>query len=153
MKALIVVLLLTVFLEACRREPVIDDPIIVLDDWWSYDYAKNACQLGHLICQDDARGDVTAFENKFITEFGVNPDCKGLKAVRFGGPMAKSDNKAIVSERHWSLSFNIMPDERIKQNWQLIDRNNKRYAESETTPEIAAQKVCAFIKNKGGQTE
>jgi hypothetical protein len=97
---------------------------ILLDSWWSADYAKKSCEQANALLDEDtmsrirnfgcgavpgcpeAMAHLTActsgdpklmasqFEDRLMTQFAGSPDCKGVAFARYYGPDAKEPSAA-----------------------------------------------------------
>jgi hypothetical protein len=97
---------------------------ILLDSWWSGDYAKKSCEQAESFMDDEtmsrvrnfgcgavagcpeAMAHLTActsgdpkllasqFEDRLMTQFAISPDCKGAAFARYHGPDGKEPSAA-----------------------------------------------------------
>jgi hypothetical protein len=110
-------------------------PTVVVDSWWSGDYAKLGCEQAKDFMRDNRTsinqfgcdavtacpevmprytacivgGDPAAtarnFEDELMTQFSINPSCKGAAFARYYGPYSKvsASTPAAGDARSWSL--------------------------------------------------
>lgn len=99
---------------ACSEDSNRTDRIVVLDSWWSLDYAKNSCeqatqwyrgsrddikQLGCdavtacqenmprvNACANDPGREVHQFFDQVAAQLASNTQCKGIQVVKYDGP-------------------------------------------------------------------
>jgi hypothetical protein len=97
---------------------------VVVDGWWSGDYARKACEQAGAFMDDDTMSRIrnfgcgavagcpeamahlsactsgdpkllaSQFEDRLVTQFATSPDCKGVAFARYYGPDAKEPSAA-----------------------------------------------------------
>ena len=97
---------------------------ILLDSWWSGDYARKSCEQANSFMDDDTMSRIrnfgcgavagcpeamahlsactsgdprllaSQFEDRLVTQFATSPDCKGVAFARYYGPDAKEPSAA-----------------------------------------------------------
>jgi hypothetical protein len=122
--------------------------IVVLDSWWSHDYAKNACSQAEswykynrddisnfgckqvdscpemmarfTACVVDPIPEVVSFEDKLATQFAVNRQYAGVFFAQFSGPHAqiKDGVRDAMQKPHYTLIIDHTPG-LPKQSWSL----------------------------------
>lgn len=154
------------------------DPLVV-DEWWSRDYAKNMCdgaikeqredagiiaQFGcdqvtscpefkaiSEACVLDERGRVVAFEDALVTSFASNFLCSGVAVYVVTDPkMPKPEVSKVLASPHWSYQTNFKPGSGA-QSWQLIHSGTLAYFEGSGDAQSIVQQVCTIVTGKGGQ--
>ena len=153
------------------------NPVVVLDDWWDVDYAKNVCaaaiswnqENAKLVadagcdsvtacpemtprveaCKVDPVGNLNAFEMELETQFAANPLCKGIQFARFAGP---GENNSTVSQatqnEHWFLSLNYVPGAH-RQPWAMI--KSLAVTTGEGDAKEIAESVCSIATERGAK--
>jgi hypothetical protein len=157
-------------------------PVVVIDSWWSGDFAKNGCEsierwwennkklINQIGCEsvtscpeamprytactlalNGPKGEAWAFENELLTQFAINPSCKGARFARYSGPSenTSAETRAIIQESHWTLiiDYNVGA---TTQAWSLQDQKGAPHqAEGATATKVAAD-VCAIVMGQGG---
>lgn len=155
-------------------------PTIVLDGWWSTDFAKNACiqanqwhrenaaliaQLGCSAvtacpemmprveaCVGDPALEAREFETELATQLAADPRCKGVRFVTFNGP-ADSDKAAsdAMQGPHWSLLLDFKPGAR-EQPWNMVRSPDlSAFTKGVGDPNEIAAMVCAVVKERGAE--
>lgn len=159
--------LFVLFLSGCAASPSPPPStraVIEIDNWWSNDYAKNACWqfaqgttyiqgLGpqKRMCIDSPETMVATVENQFLTAFQANPDCNGIVMK----------THVMDTNYDWSLMFNIAISEKTfgldapNSTWSIIDNaTHKRYAEGDMKdPSAATSAVCRMVRGRGGSVQ
>jgi hypothetical protein len=127
MKRAVVSLFLIVILTGCSSET---QPIVILDGWWTPDFAKEACRIADPrfngseyvnvveACKFDAAEQARDFEMVIASQFAVDPLCKGVAFAKFSGP---SDSNPLFQKAHWTLILDYQPGYR-NQHWSVIRR-------------------------------
>jgi hypothetical protein len=155
-------------------------PTVVLDGWWSTDFAKNGCTQANqwhrenasLIaqsgcaavtacpemmrrveaCVNDPALEVSGFEIELSTQLAGDPRCSGVRFVTFNGP---SDSDQAVSDLmqgpHWSLLLDFEPGAR-RQSWNMLRSPDlNAFTKGVGDPKEIASTVCAVVKERGAQ--
>ncbi len=155
-------------------------PTVVLDSWWSVDYAKTACaqanqwnrenaslisQVGCSAvtacpemmprveaCGSDPSPEVLGFETELATELAANPGCSGVRFVTFEGP-GKADKAVsdLMQGPHWSLLLDFEPGAR-KQSWNMLRSPGlNAFTKGAGNPTEIATTVCAVVRERGAE--
>lgn len=155
-------------------------PTIILDGWWSTDFAKTGCaqaskwhrendaliaQVGCSAvtacpemmrrveaCVSDPALEVRRFETELATQLAADPRCSGVRFVTFNGP---SDSDKAVSDLmqgpHWSLLLDFEPGAR-KQSWNMLRSPDlNAFTKGVGDPKEIAATVCAVVKERGAK--
>lgn len=144
-------------LVGCAKKP---NSIVVLDQWWNTDYAKNMCGTllpmgfndpGLTACENQQAAALQEFERELLTQFAARPECTGVRMLGFKQPtdISPEVDKAIRGQ-YWNLSINYSTQESLKQQWQMI-RSPKGAAvqQGEGTPQEIARDVCSIVSGRG----
>jgi len=126
-------------------------PIVVMDEWWNVDYAKNRCEQRAKLnpCIGDSASEVRDFELKVASAFTADATCHGFKLVGVLGPVKTDD--VIASQ--WQLMFNYDPGE-AKQSWTLVAKSGvSSVTTGEDGPKETVRAICSVLGQKGGSVE
>jgi hypothetical protein len=101
----------------------------------------------------DPKTQAYQFEDRLMTQFAINPSCKGAAFARDSGPdgMTRSAaEEAIMSRPHWELSIDFVVGSPT-QAWSLqyLGEENVLQGESATEAKVASD-VCAIVLGHGG---
>src|SRR4029453_15536283 len=94
------------------------EPVVVVDSWWSGDYAKHGCEQAksfmkenrdrinrygceavttcsllmpqYSACSSDPAAQARSFEDELMSQFAINRDCKGTTFARYYGASVKA---------------------------------------------------------------
>lgn len=123
-------------------------PIVLIDDWWNVDYAKNACSSrasSNNPCGADPTAEVKDFEARLETAFAADPSCNGVVLQKLSG-----------TEPHWQLMIDFNPGDST-QNWGMVAPSaggnpsaSSRYTTGRGDPKDTVHTVCALVKQIGG---
>jgi hypothetical protein len=151
------------------------EPIVIVDSWWSGDYAKGGCEQAKSFmkqnksiikqvgceavtaCPDvmprytacmvsDPSAAARSFEDELMTQFAVNRDCKGATFARFYGPPANA-SEALLAAMNDKSHQTLIIDFTVGEAAQPWTMGDSKG--EGTTAKIAAD-VCAIIMGKGG---
>ena len=157
--------------------------VVVVDSWWSGNYAKNGCDftknwmednkklINQIGCEsvtscpdlmprysacmlapnNDPRQIAWGFDNELLTQFAINPSCKGTTFARYGGPSEKASPETLanIQKPHWTLIVDYTVGA-TAQSWTLVPaKGAPRQAEGARAANIAAD-VCAIVMGHGG---
>jgi len=170
---LLVVALVFVGPIAARAEPV-----VVVDGWWSGDFAKAGCEQAKKYMQENRSlinqfgcdavtacldmmprytactvGDPVAvvqnFETDLMSQFAINPACRGATFFRYHGPSVtpSAEQQAEISKPHWALIIDYTVG-LSAQSWSL--QNNGVATQGEGGATKIAADVCAIVMGHGG---
>jgi hypothetical protein len=158
-------------------------PTIVLDSWWSEDFAKTTCEqaLGwHKenravipkvgcatvtacpetmpiveACQPSFPiADVRDFEDRLITFMATNPTCKGVHIVRYSGPAR--ENNVAASKATSGQHWTLLIDYvpgAKQQSWSLDRDPTETFTKGEGNPRSIAASVCAIVPGQGAKLD
>ena len=149
MKAIALSLLcIFAFSSGCTRR----EPIVVLDDWWNVDFAKNGCEMragSNDPCIGDPVMEVHDFESQLRTFFASDPLCHGVVLAGFGPTQAASRaaSEADTSKEDWQLMLGFRVGE-SSQSWTLV--HHAQASTGQGPPKDTVHAVCAVVKQTGG---
>jgi hypothetical protein len=124
-------------------------PIVVVDDWWNVDFAKNGCELRG--CIGDPVAEVRDFEARLSTSFATDESCHSAVLASFFGPAGQSSNAASKAEWQLMLDFNVGE---ASQSWKMVHRTgDKSYTTGEGNPKEIAHSICAVVNHTGGSIQ
>ncbi len=134
--------------------------IIVLDSWWSVDYARQSCDYvgppdfwkkqPDTACKTSAAAEERDFETRLITQFAVSPNCSSVALSAYGGPAASSSADEAVKKADWVLflDYTLGAEE---QNWTMQRSFGRKPAKGEPqffkaagSPQKIARDVCTI---------
>jgi hypothetical protein len=138
---------LSLSLAACEK----GKPVVILDAWWSEDYAEEACshdkRLGreNSACATDVRGVVRDFETELQTELATDERSNAFTFLVYYGPEHTSGSTLramakATARPHWMLGIDFVPG-RAKQSWWLNSPAGQHLGGEGDAKEIA-QKTC-----------
>jgi len=151
------VIAVAALLAACGAAT--SESVIVLDDWWSVDFAKATCRdanfNGSWITSCASAGplrEVGSFEDEITTQFAAHTACAGVSIVRYEGPLVASSKATTeaISKPHWSFSMNFIPGAR-RQEWSMIHSVSYVFTKGEGDPREVARDVCSIAKGQGAR--
>ncbi|HTU35176.1 MAG TPA: hypothetical protein VMF66_15340 [Candidatus Acidoferrum sp.] len=148
---------MALLLSACRRKRA----VVVLDDWWSVDYARNACAMGALkdepACLDPKQA-VLSYENLVESAFAADPACNGLVLTHFAGPEGTklaADATARPNGTGWQVMIDFVPGAQGKVGWGVtrIGHAEGVLVQEAGSPRELAQDVCRIARRAGGAVD
>jgi hypothetical protein len=151
------------------------EPVVVVDSWWSGDYARNGCDMAKAYmkehrtlinrfgceavtaCQDmmpqytacvvgDPKAVARRFEDELMSQFVINRDCKGATFARYYGPSAKISD-ALQTALNDKNHQTLIIDFTVGLSAQPWTMGDTK---GEGTPAKIAADVCAIVMGKGG---
>jgi hypothetical protein len=158
-------------------------PNVVIDSWWSADYAQKSCEQAKTFINDetesrirnfgcgavaacpeamarlvactsgaDPKAQAHTFEDRLMTQFAIDPSCKGAAFARDYGPDGKSPSaaeQALMNRPHWQLSIDFAAGSPT-QSWSLqyLGEEKVLQGESATDAKLASD-VCAIVLKQG----
>jgi hypothetical protein len=164
---------------ACSEDSNRTDRIVVLDSWWSLDYAKNSCeqatewyrgsrddikQLGCdavtscqenmprvNACANDPGPEVLQFFDQLAAQLASNTQCKGIQVVKDDGPNSATSaaTSNIMAKPHRALIVDYTPGS-PKQAWGLVSKGGT-YMEGEGDPKEIAASICTIVTEGGAR--
>jgi hypothetical protein len=143
--ALLIVAILSLAVGCTRKEPV-----VVVDDWWNVDYAKNGCATRAVTeepCVGDPATEVRSFEVQLGTVFASDPSCHGVVLANYKGPDSTPSKSASTAD--WQLMFDFISGE-VSQNWSMVGHVDGTYNTGNGNPKEIAHTICAVVKQTGG---
>jgi hypothetical protein len=139
------------FTSGCRKR----QPVIVLDDWWNFDFARNACQYHQdnpWCFQPTAR--VLEYENRLEGAFAAETACHGLRLLHFAGPRGSSEAANIMARpagTDWQLMVDLGPDDKGPVGWGIGKVGGASVISLKAqTPRQLAGDACRIIRHTGG---
>jgi hypothetical protein len=137
-----------VFSFGCRKK----EPIVVIDDWWNVDFAKNSCDrraASNDPCTGDPVVEVRDFESQLRTFFTSDPRCQGIILAAFGPGQAasKAASEADTSKADWQLMLDFSVGQ-TSQGWTMVHHGQTSTGQGQ--PKDVVQAVCAIVRQAGG---
>lgn len=128
-----------------------NESVIVIDAWWSVDYAKNMCSRTNA-CSMDPTAEALDFEDRLATQLAVNPQCSGVFIAKYRGPNFDHDKTimdAMQRSPHWTLIIDYVPEQQTQSWWLRLAGGPHMEGEGELR-EIAAN-VCSILTQQGAK--
>lgn len=121
------------------------EPVIVLDSWWSVDYAKNMCSRTKA-CSVDPGAEALNFEDRLAAQLAANRQCSGVFVAKYRGRNFDHDKTtmdALQKRPHWTLIIDYIAGHQTQAWWLRLEGG--RHAEGEGGPKEIAGKVCSMV--------
>jgi hypothetical protein len=122
------------------------EPVVVVDDRWNVDYAKNGCSMQAITeepCVGDPVAEVRSFEARLGTFFASDPSCQGVVVASYAGPDSSRSKAASIAD--WQLMLDFISG-RPSQSWSMIRRVDGSYNTGHGNPGEIAHAICAVVK-------
>jgi hypothetical protein len=157
-----------------------EEPTVLVDGWWSGDWAEGGCDQAKIwmegarklineigceaanICPKmmprytacmtahDPKDLAHSFEDEVMTQFAINPNCKGAQITRYVGPVQALEKMEVLGSKRWKLTINYEVGE-TTQRWFLLNYSDfKSYQADGGTPDKIAADMCAIVMGHGG---
>ena len=143
-------LAISLFLFGCTKR----ESIVVVDDWWNLDFAKNGCELRARSgnpCIGDPVSALREYEAQLSTAFATDPSCRGVVLSTFNGPTGQSSSAA--SKAGWQLMLSFIEGEGSQQ-WSMVHRTgDNSYRTGQGNPSETAHSICAVVNHAGGSIQ
>jgi hypothetical protein len=128
-----------------------NEPVIVLDSWWSVDYAKNMC-LRTNACSVDPAAEAMNFEDRLATQLAANRHCSGVFIAKYRGRNFDHDKTtmdALQKRPHWTLIIDYIPGQETQSWWLRLEGGPHTQGEGDQK-EIAGN-VCSIVTERGAK--
>jgi hypothetical protein len=128
-----------------------NEPVVVIDSWWSVDYAKNLCSRTNA-CSVDPAAEALNFEDRLATQLAANPRCSGVFIAKYRGQNFDHDKTtmdALQKRPHWTLIIDYIPGHRTQSWWLRLERGP--HTQGEGDPKEIAGKVCPMVTERGAK--
>ena len=98
--------------------------------------------------------DMRDFEDRLMTYMAADPQCKGVRVVRYTGPRGTDDSVGDVMQggRYWMLFLDYKSGAK-KLQWALDRPKPSTYAKGEGDPKEIAGNVCAMATGRGAKLD
>lgn len=135
------------FTGACRRE---SQPTVVIDSWWTVDFARNSCRSVSACGFDkDNPGNVHDYINNLKAQFAVAAVCRGVTVLDYRGPSYKTNPD--MPKEYESLIVDYVPNESA-QNFSIIGHPSTNVFGSGTIQEIV-DRACVAARGLGARVQ
>jgi hypothetical protein len=163
---------------ACSEDSNRTDRIVVLDSWWSLDYAKNICQSATLwyredrelikqlgcdavtacpelmprvnACANNPTPEVLQFFDQLATQFASKSQCAGVQITTYDGPsVTSSEASNTMAKPHRTLIVDYVPGA-PKQAWGLVAKS-ETYMAGEGDPKEIVADICSIVTERGAR--
>ena len=129
------------------------EPAIVIDSWWTIDYARNWCAT-HSNCgsdRDNPAG-VLDYISKLKSAFALEATCHGVQIIEFLGPDTASRHKAgAMAQPHEMLMIDYVPNNPI-QHWGIEGAPSAGIGGIDSIDQIV-KKTCETARAVGGKVQ
>ena len=122
-----------------------NDPVVVLDSWWSVDYAKNMCSKTNA-CSVDPAAEALNFEDRLATQLAANRKCSGVFIAKYRGRNFDHDKTimdALEKRPRWTLVIDYRPGHQTQSWWLRLEGGP--HTEGEGDPREIAGDVCSTL--------
>jgi hypothetical protein len=87
------------------------EQVLVIDSWWSGDYAYNGCggypkflpQNPACALEPNPRLAAFRFEDQIMTQLAINPNCRGITYTRYHPDRLTDAAARAMRDPHWTL--------------------------------------------------
>jgi hypothetical protein len=148
----------------CKQHPR-NLPTVVVDEWWSRDYAlsaglrkcRNVDGLSAEYCnsqesKDEYRQEEANFTEDFSTAFQADTACSGATLAVYKGHGDTSRGAEIMAGggSFWAFQVNFQPGAQ-KQSWSMdLAPRHVTSSSGEGTASSIAHMVCSIVNRSGG---
>jgi hypothetical protein len=155
-----------------------EERVLVLDAWWTLDYAKSAClqarayqkQNSEIItklgcatvtactemlprmnaCANDPSADVALFFRELNAQLASRAECNGIQVASYGGPSSANSlaTQTAMTKPHKTLIVDFVPGMTL-QSWSLTEKGTLLQGEGD--PKKIAVSVCNILNVRGAK--
>jgi hypothetical protein len=128
-----------------------NEPVVVLDSWWSVAYAKNICSRTNA-CSVDPAVEAMNFEDRLATQLAANRQCSGVFIAKYRGRNFDYDKTimdTLQKRPHWTLIIDYIPGQ-VTQLWWLRLEGGP-HTQGEGDPKEIAGNVCSMVTERGAK--
>ncbi len=128
-----------------------NEPVVVLDSWWSVDYAKNKCSRTNA-CSVDPAAEALNFEDRLATQLTANRYCSGVFIAKYRGRNFDHDKTimdSLQTRPHWTLIIDYIPGHQTQSWWLRFEGGP--HAQGEGDPKEIAGNVCSILTEWGAK--
>jgi hypothetical protein len=128
-----------------------NEPVVVLDSWWSVDYAKNMCSRTNA-CSVDPAAEAMNFEDRLATQLAANRQCSGVFVAKYRGRNFDHDKTtmdALQKRPHWTLIIDYIPGQETQSWWLRLEGGP--HTQGEGDPKEIAGNVCSILTERGAK--
>ena len=144
------VLLIALFATAAcdKQRP----SVVVIDDWWTIDYAKSACEREKSLCADpDDPGGVLDYIDRLKAQFAASPTCHGVSVFDYRGPNAERPSGMPTNDDGEQLIINYQPG-RSTQSFTIMGKPSNKIA-GEGSFEQIVTRTCEAARGVGAKVQ
>jgi hypothetical protein len=126
----------------CTRK----EPVVVVDDRWNVDSAKNGCSMRAITeepCVGDPVAEVRSFEAQLGTFVASDPSCQGVVLADYKSRDSTPARAASIAD--WQLTLDFISGE-ASQSWSMIRHLDSSYNTGNGNPGEIAHTICAVVK-------
>jgi hypothetical protein len=124
------------------------EPVIVVDEWWTSDYAASGCFAADGCLNPKERA--ADFEDALAAQMAATPTCRTTTIFRFKSPGAAMSRAAqdAMAKSHFTLIVDFTVGV-VEQRWTLQEENNSMSGQG--TPNEIATQVCNIVTGAGAK--
>jgi hypothetical protein len=122
-----------------------NEPVVIIDSWWSVDYAKNICSRTNA-CSVDPAAEALNFEDRLATQLAANSQCSGIFIAKYRGANfdhAKIIMDALQNRPHWTLIIDYISSHQTQSWWLRLEGGP--HTQGEGNPKEIAGNVCSTV--------
>lgn len=125
---------------------------VVIDNWWTIDYAKSACRMDKSICPDpNDPGGVLAYIDALKAQFAASPTCQGVAVFDYRGPNAERPSGMPTDDNREQLIIDYHPGHSA-QPFTIMGKPSNNIAGEGKIEQIVAR-TCAAARGLGGTVQ
>jgi hypothetical protein len=144
----IIVVIVALCLGSCSKP----QPTVIIDGWWTIDYARNGCdRLHNCGPNDDNPAGVLDFLLQLRTAFAEERSCDGVRVLEFDRPNGDAKISAAVSKPHETLIVDFEPGQ-SQQHFGIEGQPTAGIAGNGSIIQIA-RRTCVIAKGEGAQVQ
>ncbi len=128
-----------------------NEPVIVLDSWWSVDHVKNMCARTNA-CSVDPAAEALNFEDRLATQLAANLHCSGVFIAKYRGANFDHDKTimdAVQKRPHWTLIIDYIPGHQTQSWWLRLEGGP--HTQGEGDPKEIAGNICSIVTERGAK--
>lgn len=138
-----------VTLAGCNKER---SPVVVIDDWWTIDYAKNACASDPSHCTDtNDPGGVLDYIDRLKAQFAASSTCKGVSVFDYRGPNVEPPSGMPTDDNREQLIIDYQPGQ-ATQSFAIMGKPSNKIA-GEGSIEQIVTRTCSAARGLGANVQ
>ena len=130
----------------CQRQ---SQPTVVLDNWWTVDFARSGCQRQNACGFDKENpAGVQDYINSLKAQFAAASICRGVTVLDFRGPGQKNPETPNYSEK---LIIDYSPN-KASQTFSIMGQPSSNIFATGTIQQIV-ERACIAARGLGARVE